>query len=335
MLKSKKKLEFIAVLLTISILLCTGCGFVTENGKMLPISDKTEPKAYSTATVDDDFIDNQVLVVMQPNASHLRYGKTDFKEVECKKVLTLTDDYYIEKGANKALVLTLKGHSKQNVIAAVKALEQREDVLLAEPAYKGTFVESPRADETTEENSASRYMDRIYYIYNEEKHMLDEEFAIGIQPYAVANKYTIEDFAYAGGAEITSDITHSNGERFIRIRVQDYTQANVLRALRILAQREDVMVAEPHYIMGPDAAMSVTSNTATETGQWINNKISLAEAWALTTGTNTVTVGIIDSGIDITHPDLVGHVNTSLSRNYTNVYSAYDDDEGQYKGQQI
>jgi subtilisin family serine protease len=50
---------------------------------------------------------------------------------------------------------------------------------------------------------------------------------------------------------------------------------------------------------------------------WAINKVSLPSAWDYETGDSTILVGVIDTGIDGTHPDLQNRVNTTLSQSFT------------------
>ncbi len=65
--------------------------------------------------------------------------------------------------------------------------------------------------------------------------------------------------------------------------------------------------------------------------QWGLNKIHAPEAWDITTGSNTVLVGIMDSGIDASHPDLTDNIyrgnphniSTTLHRDFSDPNEPY------------
>ena len=61
--------------------------------------------------------------------------------------------------------------------------------------------------------------------------------------------------------------------------------------------------------------------------QWAINKISLPSAWEIEKG-NQLLVGIIDSGIDATHPDLQGRIDTTLSQSFVEGYNPLEDATG-------
>lgn len=128
----------------------------------------SESKHYSTATLDDNFDEDSVLVVMSNAASleNLEFKKEDFGEIDCKSIKnitqTTTDIVSAKRSGNKIteqrsisseyatfsdfydintaefhqiLSIELEEPGKDNVLAAIKKLEQRSDVLYAGPNY--------------------------------------------------------------------------------------------------------------------------------------------------------------------------------------------------------
>lgn len=74
--------------------------------------------------------------------------------------------------------------------------------------------------------------------------------------------------------------------------------------VRALAARPDVLYAEPNYIV---RKVGVPNDTYYGS-LWGMSKISAPAAWSTTVGSTGVVVGVVDTGIDYTHPDLAANV---------------------------
>ena len=159
----------LAILLTVALLigLFTGCqASQSAQGSEESTEESTEPvlgvkeeKIYCTATLEDDFADDCVLVVITNIASlkFKKYTAADFPEIQCIAVQDLSTaatervQTFLETGTvpdvlgfdkevnieqfHQLLCLTIENAGKQNVLDAIKELEKREDVLSAEPDY--------------------------------------------------------------------------------------------------------------------------------------------------------------------------------------------------------
>ncbi len=101
--------------------------------------------------------------------------------------------------------------------------------------------------------------------------------------------------------------------QFLLIRMNTNSKEDVLKYIKILEKREDVLIASPNFLY----KKTETPNDAYINSQWAVSKINLPDAWNITTGSENVNVGIIDSGIEGTHPDLSHRINVSLSKDFT------------------
>ncbi|MBI5056424.1 MAG: S8 family serine peptidase [Nitrospirae bacterium] len=79
---------------------------------------------------------------------------------------------------------------------------------------------------------------------------------------------------------------------------------DTLEIIKALRKRPDILYAEPNYIR---RAYAVPDDTY-YSRQWHYSLINLPSAWNITTGSSNVTVGVIDTGILLNHPDLQGQV---------------------------
>ena len=107
-------------------------------------------------------------------------------------------------------------------------------------------------------------------------------------------------------------------ERFrqiLSIKLKTPGKENVLKAVKLLEQREDVLSAEPSGY-GKSESIPPNDPNFQYGSQWGLTQIQAPSAWDTTTGAATVTVGVLDSGIDRNHPDLANRVNVALSRDF-------------------
>ena len=112
--------------------------------------------------------------------------------------------------------------------------------------------------------------------------------------------------------ESLTTVSTKDYHQIFRLELNNPGKENVLAAIKILEQRSDVLCAEPDYYLYASADPDDTYRD----DQWAINKISLPNAWNVTTGSNSVSVGIIDSGIATNHPDLAGRVDSTLSKSF-------------------
>jgi thermitase len=87
-----------------------------------------------------------------------------------------------------------------------------------------------------------------------------------------------------------------------------------------------VAYAEPDYQV--QAADVVTPNDPYWGSQWGPPDIQAPQAWAVTTGTASVTIAVIDTGVDLTHPDLAAQIDLVNSKSFLAYAPTAQDDYG-------
>src|SRR5207247_498842 len=81
-------------------------------------------------------------------------------------------------------------------------------------------------------------------------------------------------------------------------------RGRALAAVRALRRRSEIRYAEPDYLMRAAA----TLNDPDFPLQWGAVNDGAAAAWHVTTGSPSIVIAETDTGVDYTHPDLVGNI---------------------------
>ena len=242
----RKKIGIIGVLCLAVALAFIPIGIMQANA-IRNTQEVTEEKVLCEATLDDDFADSRVAVVLKNSASlkFKKYKSSDFSDIGCISVEDLStaaaDDIKERSGQtyervnesarkyHQILSLEIGERSKENVLSVIKKLEKRDEILYAGPDYKISL-----------ENCESKSAERA-----EQSKIIDKPI-------------------------------------------------------------------NPGFLIEPETI----PNDEYRNKQWAINKIQLPKAWNYTTGSSSVVVGVIDSGVDYTHPDLDDKIVTSLSYDF-------------------
>lgn len=107
------------------------------------------------------------------------------------------------------------------------------------------------------------------------------------------------------------------------VRVPNMTEAQAVAYMQSLP---GVQYAEPDYefratAIPNDPCYAVQCGSSAK--QWNLEKVGLPAAWDVTTGRKSISIGIVDSGVDSGHPDLEGHV--TVGTNFSTDLDSDDD----------
>ena len=102
------------------------------------LDEKNPEKFYCPATLENEFTEDGIIIIVFPEYNFESYTVDDFSEIGCIEVKELS--YDVEAGVlNRFILLTLDEKSKQNVLDCIQVLQQRVDIYSAEPNLIGHF----------------------------------------------------------------------------------------------------------------------------------------------------------------------------------------------------
>lgn len=140
----------------------------------------------------------------------------------------------------------------------------------------------------------------------------------------VQAKVSGTDVVMTNGVTVKSDnkVKVDTYNQIITLELQETGKENVLAAIKELEKRSDVKYAGPDYIL----SISAYPNDNYSLNDSVIEQIELPDAWDINTGSSSVIVGVLDTGILSSHPDLQYRVASSMNRNFTDVSTSNDTD---------
>ncbi len=147
---------------------------------------------------------------------------------------------------------------------------------------------------------------------------------------AVANEALVK-FRDSGSVRLRAALAREHNIRFSRglgssgvVQMNSATES-AQSMIQRLSLEPDVLYAEPDYIVyavgalpstGPDDALFPEQwdmQNIGQSGGVAHADIDAPAAWAITTGSRATVVGVVDTGVDYTHPDLAPNIWTAPS----------------------
>ncbi|MFQ9514307.1 MAG: S8 family serine peptidase [Eubacterium sp.] len=119
----------------------------------------------------------------------------------------------------------------------------------------------------------------------------------------------IENLTYCDNPD--SELISEDFKTVLSVTLKRKTDEELLKAIDSLMDREDVESVSLNEETPVEATQTVPTSDSQFVNQWALNKIDAIGAWSKTTGSSTVKVGIIDTGIDYTHEELAANMWTN------------------------
>ncbi len=180
---------------------------------------------------------------------------------------------------------------------------------LLPPGSKATRqTSSPQNNPTSEKRKRPEFVPGEALVRFKPNRAIESQMLLGLPAAGAAQASS--DLTTQAVAQIPITIDRFAGSDLVEgLRVARMAPAETLKAIDTLKSRDDVIYAEPNYILHGSA----TPNDPFFNQLYGMNLIAAPQAWDVTQGNRNIVVAVIDEGIDIAHPDLQANIWTNPS----------------------
>ncbi len=253
-----------------------------------------EEKINVEVSADENFSGNSIIVIMKNNVSlkFEDYDVDDFSEVNAISVENIAPYTY---NAVK---------DKYEAILA-KNIKVNDSGLL--PTDISNVFKTSTQQKSSKSNLTS-YLNKNNIISLLNRPLFDAktkqaEFKIAVEEYI----NELEE-----SHNFLKDYDYSDYHLQLKITLSTNNKQKVIEAINALKSRDDILCVMPNYCGKFDSV----PNDEYVSQQWHLNKIGYFDALDYADNTKTVTVGILDSGINASHPDLHNNIDFELSKSF-------------------
>lgn len=255
-----------------------------------------EEKIYSMASVNEDFSSESLIVTMKNSISlqFNNYNVDDFDEVNATNVENLSPYTYGAVKSKYEAILAGNIEIDNNY-----SLPTNFNYLLDDD----NAIMSNLTVYLNDSNVISLLNSKVNGIPVFNRKTKEIQFKCAIKNYI--NK--LED-----SYEFLKNYDYTNYHLRLKLTLDTKDKQSVIDAIHKLEERDDILSVSPNYYGNFD---SVTNEEDTSE-QWYLDRIDYFDALDYVGDTETVTVGILDTGIDASHPDLHDKIDYQLSKSF-------------------
>ncbi len=144
-----------------------------------------------------------------------------------------------------------------------------------------------------------------------------EEFrpnSLILQVHAGASKSQLDALNAANSATVRRRLLETKEVIFFEIELPD--QANLDAAILAYEHSPVVHRARRNAVVWADLASVRIPNDPGFSSQWHLDAIDAPELWRWETGSGNVTIAVVDTGVDVDHPDLVDNLDLDNAKNF-------------------